>query len=88
MLEVSVHDTGIGMSEKILNRLFKIEEKVGSKGTAGEESTGLGLLLCKEFVEKNGGKIWAESEEGVGSTFYYTLPEKDGISQMTKETAT
>jgi PAS domain S-box-containing protein len=73
VLEVSVSDTGIGMSEINVKRLFKIEEKVGSKGTDGEESTGLGLLLCKEFVEKNGGEIWVESNEGKGSTFYFTL---------------
>ncbi len=73
MLEVSIHDTGIGMSEKNIERLFRIEEKVSSKGTDGELSTGLGLLLCKEFVEKNGGNIWVESELGKGSTFYFTL---------------
>ena len=75
MLEVSISDTGIGMSEKYIQKLFKIEEKVGSKGTDDEPSTGLGLLLCKEFVEKNGGKIWLESKENEGSTFYFTLPK-------------
>ena len=74
MVEVSVCDTGVGMTEKDLNKLFKIEEKVGYKGTEGEPSTGLGLLLCKDFVEKNGGNIWAVSEEGKGSTFYFTVP--------------
>jgi signal transduction histidine kinase len=74
MVEVSVQDTGVGMSEKDVKRLFKIEEKVSKKGTEGELSTGLGLLLCKEFVEKHGGKIWAESQQNVGSTFYFTLP--------------
>ncbi|PIS46124.1 MAG: hypothetical protein COT22_01655 [Ignavibacteria bacterium CG08_land_8_20_14_0_20_37_9] len=74
MLEVSISDTGVGMTEKTLNKLFKMNEKVGSKGTDGEPSTGLGLLLCKEFVEKQGGTIWVESEVGKGSTFYFTLP--------------
>ena len=74
MLEISVRDTGVGMSENLVNRLFKIEEKVGTKGTEGELSTGLGLLLCKEFVEKHGGIIFVESEEKKGSVFNFTLP--------------
>ena len=74
-IEISISDNGIGMSEELCNNLFKIDEKVGRTGTAGESSTGLGLLLCKEFVEKNGGKIWVKSEENVGSTFYFTLPK-------------
>ncbi|MFH0736340.1 MAG: HAMP domain-containing sensor histidine kinase [bacterium] len=72
-VEISISDDGIGMSVELSNRLFRIEEKVGRAGTEGEPSTGLGLLLCKEFVEKNGGKIWVKSEEGKGSTFYFTL---------------
>ncbi len=76
MIEISMEDTGIGISEKLLDKLFKIDEKVGRKGTDGELSTGLGLLLCKEFVEKHGGKIWMESEEGKGSKFTFTLPER------------
>ncbi len=74
MVEVSVTDTGVGLSEVNLKKLFKLDEKVGRKGTDGEPSTGLGLLLCKEFVEKHGGKIWVESRENEGSTFYFTLP--------------
>ena len=72
-IKVSVSDNGIGIPENDVNKLFKIEEKVSSQGTDGEASTGLGLLLCKEFIEKNGGKIWVESQENVGSTFYITL---------------
>ena len=74
MLEISIADTGMGMSDSFIKKLFKIDEKVGRKGTEGEPSSGLGLLLCKEFVEKHGGKIWVESEEEKGSTFYFTLP--------------
>lgn len=74
MVEISVEDSGTGMTEITMNKLFKLDEKVGKKGTEGEESTGLGLLLCKEFVEKNGGTIWVESSIDIGSTFYFTLP--------------
>lgn len=77
MIEIAVQDEGIGISEQLLNKLFKIDEKVGRRGTEGEPSTGLGLLLCKEFVEMHGGKIWVTSEEGKGSTFSFNLPKKD-----------
>jgi signal transduction histidine kinase len=76
MVEVSVADNGIGMDSEILNNLFRIECNIGREGTNNEPSSGLGLLLCKEFVEKNNGKIWAESQEGEGSTFFFTLPSK------------
>ena len=72
-IEVSVEDSGVGMAENNVKRLFKIEEKVSSQGTDGESSTGLGLLLCKEFIEMHGGRIWVESEEGKGSKFIFTL---------------
>jgi len=72
---ISVKDTGIGMSKKIVDQLFRIDENPSRPGTEGEASSGLGLLLCKEFIEKNGGKIWVESEEGLGSTFYIRLPD-------------
>ena len=73
-LKVSVRDTGVGISQTDVQKLFRLDAKVKSTGTDGELSTGLGLLLCKEFVEKHSGKIWVESEEGKGSTFYFTLP--------------
>ena len=73
LVEISVIDTGIGMEEQILNGLFKIDVHNNRKGTDGEMSIGLGLLLCKDFVEKQKGSIWVESEPGKGSTFYFTL---------------
>jgi PAS domain S-box-containing protein len=73
MVEISISDTGVGISESNIKKLFKIEEKVSSIGTEGELSTGLGLFICKEFVEKHGGQIWVESRKNVGSTFFFTL---------------
>lgn len=71
---ISITDNGIGMDEETLCKLFKISEKVSRKGTGGETGTGFGLILCAEFIAKNGGKIWAESKNGSGSTFYVELP--------------
>jgi signal transduction histidine kinase len=73
-VEIAVSDTGVGMCEKIISTLFRIDVKYSKTGTAGEGGTGLGLILCKELVEKNGGRIWVESEVGKGSTFRFTLP--------------
>ncbi|MFP4556389.1 MAG: ATP-binding protein [Bacteroidales bacterium] len=71
---VSVTDTGVGMSESVQEKLFRLDGNIKSQGTAKEPGTGLGLILCKEFVEKNNGKIWVESTEGKGSRFAFTLP--------------
>lgn len=73
-IAVSLHDTGIGMSKETMAKLFRIDAKITMKGTADEKGTGLGLILCKEFVEKNGGRIWVDSQENKGSTFSFTLP--------------
>ncbi len=73
-VEIAVVDSGVGMSPETVSKLFKINEKVNTEGTEKEPSSGLGLILCKEFVEKNGGKIWVESEKGKGSAFRFTLP--------------
>ena len=73
-VEISVRDTGIGMTPEMVDDLFRLDVQTNRKGTDGEPSSGLGLLLCKDFVEKHGGKIWVESEEGKGSTFCFTLP--------------
>jgi signal transduction histidine kinase len=75
-LQVKVSDTGIGMKQEAIDKLFVIDQKVVSTGTANEKGTGLGLILCKELVEKNGGYITASSELGKGSTFSFTLPRK------------
>jgi PAS domain S-box-containing protein len=73
---VSVKDSGIGMTREIQDKLFRIDANISRPGTAGESSSGLGLILCKEFVEKHKGKIWVKSEEGKGSTFFFELPDK------------
>lgn len=70
---ISVKDTGLGMDEHVLNDLFRLDKKVSTTGIEGEKGTGLGLILCKDFVEKHNGKIWAESEVGVGSTFSFSI---------------
>jgi signal transduction histidine kinase len=71
---ISVSDNGIGIAPDNLTKLFDISQVITTKGTAKETGTGLGLLLCKEFVEKHGGKIRVESEVGKGSDFKFTLP--------------
>lgn len=71
---VSVNDNGVGISKKIVQKIFRFEESRSTLGTQREQGTGLGLLLCKEFVLKHGGKIWVESELGKGSTFSFTIP--------------
>jgi signal transduction histidine kinase len=72
--EIYVSDTGIGISETKMSKLFNIDESSSTLGTDNEMGTGLGLILCKEFLEKNKGKITVQSTEGEGSTFTFTLP--------------
>ncbi len=71
---ISVSDNGVGIPSDNLAKLFDISEVLTTKGTAGETGAGLGLLLCKEFLEKHGGKIWVESVVGKGSEFKFSLP--------------
>jgi len=71
---VTVSDNGIGIATEIQNKLFDISQIHSTKGTANEIGTGLGLLLCKDFILKHDGIIWVESEEGKGSEFKFTLP--------------
>jgi signal transduction histidine kinase len=73
-IEISVSDNGIGMSSEIKNNLITIDSHSSTPGTNGEKGTGLGLILCKEFVEKNKGRLTIESEIGCGSKFIFTLP--------------
>lgn len=74
--EISVNDTGIGIHAENMQKIFSIDSKHKTPGTHGEKGTGLGLVLCREFVEKQNGKIWVESEVGKGSRFSFTLPLK------------
>jgi len=75
-VEISVRDTGIGMSPQMVDDLFRLDVQTNRRGTENEPSSGLGLIICKDFVEKHGGKLWVESEVDKGSTFYFTLPTK------------
>lgn len=72
-VEISVSDSGIGIDNETIEQLFLINAKISKEGTAGERGSGLGLMLCKEFIEKNGGKLAVESEVGKGSKFSFTL---------------
>ena len=72
--EVSVYDNGVGIERAYLKSLFKIDRLSADFGPTLEKGTGLGLIICREFVEKNGGKIWAESKFGLGSCFKFTVP--------------
>ena len=72
-IEITVADSGIGITSENIGKLFKIDEKVTQSGTENESGTGLGLILCKEFVEKHGGEIRVESELGKGSKFIFTI---------------
>ncbi len=74
LVEIAVIDTGVGMPDKIKENLFKIDQQVTTIGTAQEKGTGLGLLICKEMVEKHGGQIWVESELGEGTAMKFTVP--------------
>jgi len=78
MTQVTVSDEGVGIAKDRIDRIFDIERLSSTSGTKGEEGTGLGLSLCKEMVELNGGKFWFDTEEGKGSQFHFTLPATRG----------
>mgnify|MGYP006298575045 FL=1 len=73
---ININDTGVRIPKENMPFLFQPDENHTQLGTEGEKGTGLGLIICKDFVEKNNGKIWVESEPGTGSTFYISLPVK------------
>jgi len=73
-MEVTVSDRGVGMTKEDAEKIFRIDAKYKSPGTMGEKGTGLGLILCKDFIEINKGLIWCESQEGSGTTFHFTTP--------------
>lgn len=74
-IEIFVSDTGIGMSEEIKNKLFLIDEQASMAGTANEKGSGLGLILCKDFIERHKGLIWVESAQGKGCKFIFRIPK-------------
>jgi len=75
MLVISIKDSGIGIDKKTAENLFRLDVNQNSRpGTKGEKGTGLGLILCKDFVKKHGGNIWIESENGAGSCASFTIP--------------
>jgi signal transduction histidine kinase len=74
-ITVIVEDNGVGMNANTLEKLFMIDKNHTSRGTANEKGSGLGLMLCKDFIEKNGGKLWVETKLGEGSKFFFTIPK-------------
>ncbi|MFP4237299.1 MAG: sensor histidine kinase, partial [Desulfonatronovibrio sp.] len=82
MVEVCVQDDGIGMDEKVRSAVFSTDKSKRQIGTEGEIGTGLGLVLCKKFIEKHGGRVWLESEAGKGTKVYFTLPAQEGICRL------
>jgi len=77
LVEISITDNGVGMSEKGLAKLFRIDQKFQKPGTSGEKGSGLGMILCKEFIETNNGRIRVETHVGEGTTVTVTLPKEN-----------
>ncbi len=78
-VKISIRDTGIGMSRQLMDNLFRLDVQTNRRGTGDEPSTGLGLILCKDFIEKHGGELRVESEEGKGTVFSFTIPGKFAV---------
>jgi signal transduction histidine kinase/Tfp pilus assembly protein PilF len=87
-ITITIKDSGIGIPHNLINDIFKSDTKNNRVGTENEPSTGLGLVLCKEFVEKHNGQIWAESEEGKGSIFHICFPKKTNCIKLSKKNST
>lgn len=86
-IEISIQDSGIGMSEAIIENLFQVNSQTNRVGTNGEPSTGLGLIICRDFIQKHGGELMVESKVGKGSTFSFILPNQmqpEQIAQITQ----
>jgi two-component system, sensor histidine kinase and response regulator len=75
-IKIAVQDSGIGMTTERAQKIFNIGDSKSTEGTRGESGSGLGLIICKDFIEKNGGKIGVDSEPGKGSNFWFTVPGK------------
>lgn len=73
----TVKDSGIGMPQDLIEKLFQFDVNVIKPGTNNEKGSGMGLIICKEMVEKHGGTLWVESSEGVGTSFHFTIPNKN-----------
>jgi len=75
---VKVRDEGVGMNREHVDRIFTKDEGISTTGTRNETGTGLGLMLCKDFITRHGGRIWADSKPGEGTTVFFTLPDHAG----------
>ncbi len=80
-VQVQVADNGVGISEDKIDKIFKMDVHKITRGTTEEKGVGLGLVLSKEFTEKNGGKIWVQSEENKGSCFHLEIPADKGAKK-------
>ena len=83
-VEISISDNGVGMDENTVQKIFDLTTNVTLPGTANEKGSGLGLVLCREFVKKLDGQLWVESEKGKGSTFKFTLPYNIAAPKLAK----
>ncbi len=81
-VQIAVKDTGVGMGKKILEKIFSIDKHITNSGTENEIGSGLGLVITKELITRQGGSIWVKSEEGKGTSFYFTLPNANILSEV------